>query len=81
MSLFVGALAFYGDAALEAPIRFGVLGGSLLSAVCGLAVLAGSLGGEPKRTATTLSRDEELAEDIGILEDIDAQKGPLPKSP
>ena len=39
MSLFVGALAFT-DPHLQAPVRFGVLGGSFLSAVCGLAVLA-----------------------------------------
>jgi len=42
MSLFIGALAF--DAAeLAAPVRFGVLGGSLLSALAGLAVLAAVL--------------------------------------
>jgi len=39
MSLFLGALAF-DDPALGAPVRFGVLGGSALSAILGLAILA-----------------------------------------
>jgi NhaA family Na+:H+ antiporter len=51
MSLFIGALAF--DAAeFAAPVRFGVLGGSLASALAGLAVLAAVLRppkpGDPK---------------------------------
>jgi Na+:H+ antiporter, NhaA family len=43
MSLFVGALAFYGDVSMEAPIRIGVLGGSLIAATLGLLVLNWSL--------------------------------------
>ena len=39
MSLFIGALAFEA-AELAAPVRFGVLGGSLASALTGLAMLA-----------------------------------------
>jgi Na+:H+ antiporter, NhaA family len=38
MSLFIGTLAF-DDPALEAPVRLGVLVGSLLSAVVGYLVL------------------------------------------
>lgn len=40
MSLFVGGLAFPGDALLMAEVKIGVLAGSLLSAVGGFAVLA-----------------------------------------
>ena len=39
MSLFIGALAFPGDAALQAEVRLGVIGGSLLSLAAGAAVL------------------------------------------
>jgi NhaA family Na+:H+ antiporter len=39
MSLFIGTLAF-ADATLAVELRLGVLGGSLLSAMLGLAVLA-----------------------------------------
>ncbi|MDF3075808.1 MAG: nhaA [Alphaproteobacteria bacterium] len=38
MSLFIGSLAF-ADPAYAAPVRLGVLGGSLLSAICGYALL------------------------------------------
>jgi NhaA family Na+:H+ antiporter len=44
MSLFIGALAF-GQGELAAPVRFGVLGGSLLSALAGLLVLSFALRG------------------------------------
>jgi NhaA family Na+:H+ antiporter len=40
MSLFIGGLAFPGDAELETELKLGVLGGSLLSALAGAAVLA-----------------------------------------
>ncbi|WEK44463.1 MAG: Na+/H+ antiporter NhaA [Candidatus Sphingomonas colombiensis] len=40
MSLFVGGLAFPGDAVLVEEVKMGVLAGSLLSAVAGFAVLA-----------------------------------------
>ena len=39
MSLFIGTLAFY-DGAYAADVRMGVLTGSLLSAMAGLAMLA-----------------------------------------
>lgn len=77
MSLFVGSLAFYGDPVLEAPIRLGVLGGSVLSAVLGLIVLAIFL---PRRQEAPMRPDlaqmEESAEDAGVLEDNDAQSAP-----
>lgn len=38
MSLFIGGLAFE-TSGFEAPVRIGVLGGSVLSAVVGYAVL------------------------------------------
>jgi NhaA family Na+:H+ antiporter len=38
MSLFIGTLAF-ADVTHAAQVRLGVLGGSLLSALCGLLVL------------------------------------------
>ncbi len=38
MSLFIGSLAF-ADPSFAAPVRLGVLGGSLLSAVCGFLLL------------------------------------------
>lgn len=72
MSLFVGALAFPTHPELEASVRFGVLGGSTIAAVCGLAFLSSVL---PKTAArdsgTTLSYDEEVAEERGVLEDKD----------
>ena len=39
MSLFIGGLAFPGDAALAGQVKIGVLAGSLLSAVAGVIVL------------------------------------------
>ena len=39
MSLFIGGLAFSGDAALMDEVKIGVLGGSILSALAGFAVL------------------------------------------
>ncbi|MEG3124963.1 Na+/H+ antiporter NhaA [Sphingomonas sp. GB1N7] len=39
MSLFIGGLAFPGDAALMDEVKIGVLGGSILSALAGFAVL------------------------------------------
>jgi len=38
MSLFIGSLAF-ADPSFAAPVRLGVLGGSLLSAICGFVLL------------------------------------------
>ncbi len=55
MSLFIGLLAFPGDALLQGEVKLGVLGGSLLSALFGVLVLRGStprvpreMRGEPK---------------------------------
>jgi Na+:H+ antiporter, NhaA family len=69
MSLFVGALAYGGDPALEAPIRFGVLGGSILSAVLGLLILNAVLKSKAPAAATAeLAAEEDLAEQQGVLE-------------
>lgn len=72
MSLFVGALAFPTHPELEAAVRFGVLGGSTIAAVLGLLFLSSVL---PKHAAvdpnTPLSREEEIAEKRGVIEDID----------
>lgn len=74
MSLFIGNLAF-GTGDLATPVRFGVLGGSLISAIIGLAVLAWAC----QRTSAahaTLGPEEEKAEAQGVLEDIDPPKPP-----
>jgi Na+:H+ antiporter, NhaA family len=68
MSLFIGTLAF-GAGDLATPVRFGVLGGSFVSAVLGLAILALSTHGAA--AASELSAEEELAEQRGVLEDRD----------
>lgn len=72
MSLFVGALAFPTHPELEASVRFGVLGGSTIAAVLGLFYLSAVL---PKHAAadpqTPLSREEDIAEKRGVIEDID----------
>ncbi|MBL8548530.1 MAG: Na+/H+ antiporter NhaA [Hyphomonadaceae bacterium] len=70
MSLFVGTLAF-GQGELAAPVRIGVLGGSLCSALVGLAILAASLRAEGRVRDADLAREEEIAERAGIIEDID----------
>ncbi|MFZ4069734.1 MAG: Na+/H+ antiporter NhaA [Caulobacterales bacterium] len=68
MALFVGALAFK-DPALQTPVRFGVLGGSLISGCLGLLVLHLTLGqGKAKPLSPSLAKDEKLCEDEGILE-------------
>lgn len=72
MSLFVGALAFPTHPELEASVRFGVLGGSTIAAVCGLLFLSSVLPKGPARDpGTALSQEEELAEERGVLEDKD----------
>jgi NhaA family Na+:H+ antiporter len=72
MSLFVGALAFPTHPELEASVRFGVLGGSTLAAIAGLLVLSASLQKGPARDpGSALSKDEELAEERGVIEDKD----------
>ncbi|MGE0741270.1 MAG: Na+/H+ antiporter NhaA [Hyphomonadaceae bacterium] len=70
MSLFIGNLAF-GSGELATPVRFGVLGGSLISALLGLAVLAWSCRKLRPREHSTLGPEEDIAEQIGVLEDID----------
>ena len=46
MSLFIGALAF-DDPGYAAPLRIGVLGGSLMSAIAGLAIMAIAMARQP----------------------------------
>lgn len=74
MSLFIGTLAF-GGGDLATPVRLGVLGGSLISAILGLAVLS-LVCRTPTHTASTLSDEEELAEERGVFEDIDPKSSP-----
>ncbi|MEZ5956793.1 MAG: Na+/H+ antiporter NhaA [Hyphomonadaceae bacterium] len=77
MSLFVGNLAF-GTGDLATPVRFGVLGGSFVSALLGLTVLAIACRKTAAPGTSDLSAEEELAEEQGVFEDIDPP-GP-PKS-
>lgn len=70
MSLFIGALAF-GNGDLATPVRFGVLGGSLISAIFGLIVLWFACRKLAPAEHATLGPDEDLAEDAGVLEDRD----------
>jgi NhaA family Na+:H+ antiporter len=72
MSLFIGSLAFIGNEALQAPLRFGVLGGSMISAVLGLTILALVLK-RPKGEVSSpdLARREDQAEDAGVLQRMD----------
>ncbi len=70
MSLFIGTLAF-GAGDLATPVRFGVLGGSLLSAIVGLLVLRASCPARAPEAHTILGHEEELAEQHGVFEDID----------
>jgi NhaA family Na+:H+ antiporter len=71
MSLFIGNLAF-GTGDLATPVRFGVLGGSFASAALGLAILYMFVRrAEPAHR--TLGPEEELAEEAGVLEDIDKE--------
>ncbi len=48
MSLFIGGLAFPGDATLEAEVKIGVLAGSLLSAVAGYLLLRSTSTARPQ---------------------------------
>lgn len=77
MSLFVGNLAF-GSGDLATPVRFGVLGGSFVSALLGLTVLALSCRERAPATLTELGTEEELAEQRGVLEHIDPPHNPKP---
>jgi NhaA family Na+:H+ antiporter len=81
MSLFIGTLAF-GGGDLATPVRFGVLGGSFVSAIVGLAVLWWCCRAPPSRDHRTLGPEEDIAEDRGVLEDIDPPPHePTPKAP
>jgi NhaA family Na+:H+ antiporter len=73
MSLFIGNLAF-GTGELATPVRFGVLGGSLISAIAGLIVLSFAYRKSAPAEHVTLGPEEERAEDAGVLEDIDEAK-------
>jgi NhaA family Na+:H+ antiporter len=75
MSLFVGNLAF-GTGDLATPVRFGVLGGSFVSALLGLAVLGWCCRNLAPQTRTDLSAEEELAEERGVFEHIDPPTKP-----
>lgn len=74
MSLFIGNLAF-GAGDLATPVRFGVLGGSLISAIAGLALLAWSCKAITTKAHSTLGPDEDIAEDRGLIENIDPPPG------
>jgi NhaA family Na+:H+ antiporter len=77
MSLFIGNLAF-GTGELATPVRFGVLGGSFVSAVAGLAILYAFVRRvEPKDRR--LAREEEAAEEAGVLEDLDEDSAKAPR--
>lgn len=70
MSLFIGNLAFgAGDQAT--PVRFGVLGGSLVSAIAGLALLWWCCGRSAATPDHPIGADEDRAEARGIIEDMD----------
>ncbi|MEQ1819873.1 MAG: Na+/H+ antiporter NhaA [Terricaulis sp.] len=73
MSLFIGSLAF-GSGDLATPVRFGVLGGSFVSALLGLIVLWWCCRKLAPQGASDLSREEELAERRGVFEDLDPPK-------
>ncbi|MBL8547686.1 MAG: Na+/H+ antiporter NhaA [Hyphomonadaceae bacterium] len=72
MSLFIGNLAF-AMSDLATPVRFGVLGGSFASAVFGLIALGFATRGAPPAPGV-LAQEEELAEQRGVFENIDAPK-------
>ena len=60
MSLFIGNLAFYSDD-LETSVRLGVIGGSLVSALLGAAVL---LLQKPSSNVDTLEEQEDMTTEI-----------------
>jgi NhaA family Na+:H+ antiporter len=70
MSLFIGNLAF-GAGELATPVRFGVLGGSLVSAIAGLVMLWWCCGGSSATPDHPLGADEDRAEARGVIEDLD----------
>lgn len=66
MSLFIGTLAF-GAGDLATPVRFGVLGGSIVSALLGLFVLSLFCRGDAG-TPSELATEEDIAEQRGVFE-------------
>ncbi|MBY0564262.1 MAG: Na+/H+ antiporter NhaA [Hyphomonadaceae bacterium] len=70
MSLFIGTLAF-GGGDIAASVRFGVLGGSLLSAILGLTVLWLACRAPAPRAHADYGPEEDVAEARGVIEDID----------
>lgn len=68
MSLFIGGLAF-GQGDLAAPMRLGVLGGSVLSGALGLWVLSSAIKKSEREAAasSTLIQQEKVAEEKGII--------------
>ena len=73
MSLFIGNLAF-GAGELATPVRFGVLGGSLICALTGLAVLWWSCRDQAPSAHDTLRPQEHAAEEQGVIEDFSETK-------
>ncbi|GAM98493.1 Na+/H+ antiporter NhaA type [alpha proteobacterium U9-1i] len=76
MSLFIGNLAF-GAGELATPVRFGVLGGSLISALLGVALLTLTTNAGHRGHAA-LERDEDAAEAAGVIEAVEPPP-PAPK--
>lgn len=74
MSLFIGNLAF-GAGDLATPVRFGVLGGSLISALAGLGLLAMFCKRIAPERQSALGRAEDRAEESGVIENIDPPNG------
>jgi Na+:H+ antiporter, NhaA family len=70
MSLFIGTLAF-GAGDLATPVRFGVLGGSFISALLGLAVLYACCPRIAPVRHSAIGVEEDIAEERGLLENID----------
>jgi Na+:H+ antiporter, NhaA family len=68
MSLFIGNLAF-GTGELATPVRFGVLGGSFISALAGLGVLWIACRKGAHVEHATLGPEEDRAEEAGVLEE------------
>lgn len=64
MSLFIGGLAFVGqDPAYETQVKLGVLGGSLITGLLGVALL---LGARPASASTDLERSQEILHDTAV---------------
>lgn len=70
MSLFIGNLAF-GAGDLSTPVRFGVLGGSLVSAALGLIVLSAACRAKAAHAHADYGPEEDIAEVRGVIENID----------